>query len=145
MPGGMGGTRNGSCLAGPGLICFDCVCACQLTFFRPCSRSRRSADPGRLVFSDGCSWAQPERDMGGLHGLLHHGDQFLMALSSTVKIHGPLVGRDTVGSREYYFFEIYPQSSYADHEAPEREHSQRDRHVLFPQPLSAQVPSAFIP
>jgi hypothetical protein len=42
--------------------------------------------------------------------------------------------------REYYSFEIYPQSSYADREAPEREHSQRDRYVLFPQPLSARVP-----
>src|SRR5260370_35003522 len=35
---------------------------------------------------------------------------------------------------------MYPQSSYADREAPEREHSQRDRYVLFPQPLSARVP-----
>src|SRR5438045_1056185 len=37
------------------------------------SRSRRSLAPGVLGFSVGCSWAQPERDMYGLHRLLHHG------------------------------------------------------------------------
>src|SRR6266567_7365882 len=43
--------------------------------------SGRSTSPPHLVFSGWFSWTQPQRDMGGLHRLLHHGHQLLARLS----------------------------------------------------------------
>src|SRR3989442_15697099 len=56
-----------------GLFPILSVSACfQLVSSR--SGSRRRAAPSRLFFPVLCSWAQPERDMRWLHGLLHDRD-----------------------------------------------------------------------
>src|SRR5690348_10567189 len=50
----------------------------------PCSASVRGrgriGSPRDPLFSVVLSWAQPQRDMGGLHGLLDDGDQALTQL-----------------------------------------------------------------
>src|SRR6266699_6481491 len=46
----------------------------------PRSASRRRAAPSRRLFAGWFGWRQPEPDMGGLHGLGDHGDQFLSQL-----------------------------------------------------------------
>src|SRR6266699_3624063 len=46
----------------------------------PRSGSRRRATPSSRLFAGWVGWRQPEPDMGGLHGLGDHGDQFLSQL-----------------------------------------------------------------
>src|SRR5260221_11400232 len=46
--------------------------------------ARRIGSPGGSMYSVMCRWTQPQRDMRGLHRLLHHGQQLLAQL---VQVH----------------------------------------------------------
>src|SRR6266516_8063353 len=54
--------------------------ACQLTFFTWRKAISRSAVPNPLAFADWCRRTQPQRDMRGLHRLLHDSQQLIAQL-----------------------------------------------------------------
>src|SRR5437868_14212789 len=66
--------------------CFDLLCLRVLhpSYLFPLVEVRRRAAPSSLLFSVWCRWAQPERNLGGLHRLL---DDCHQLLSQLVQVH----------------------------------------------------------
>src|SRR5437016_3874684 len=72
--------------------------------------SRRRVTPSSLLFSVWFGLRQPERDMGGLHRLLHHGHQLLAQLSQ-VKL---IAQRSTEGLDDFGCIILAPVEATID-------------------------------